>query len=457
MRYDLIVLGGGPAGYLAAERAGQAGMKTLCIEKRRLGGTCLNEGCIPTKTLLYSAKLYDGVRHGGAYGVTVQGAQVDHAAVLARKDKVVERLVRGVSASLKASKVQVVAEEGTVLPRNSPEFRVQVAGEIYEASRLLIASGSHPVIPALPGIQEGLGQGFILTNREILQMKHVPRRLAVVGGGVIGLELASYFNSIGSRVTVIEMMPQIAGNSDPELSSALQKMYEKQGVQFLLESRVTGFVPGAVRCEKDGTPLEVPADQVLLSIGRRPNVEGLGLERIGVRTQKGAVVTDEHMQTNIANVYAAGDVNGRFMLAHVAYREAEVAVNHMLGRRDQMRYRAVPSVVYTNPEMASVGETEQSAREKGMDVQVVKLPMEYAGRYVAENEEGGGLCKMVVSRDTHAIVGAQLLCNYASEFIVALAAFIELELPLEDIREIMFPHPAVCEIIREAAFQCHIS
>lgn len=457
MTYDFMVLGGGPAGYLAAERAGQAGLRTICIEKEHLGGTCLNEGCIPTKTLLYSAKLYDGVRHGAPYGVTASELSIDHRAVVRRKDQVVDRLVKGVAASLRASKVQVVAAEGTILKRTGKNFRVQAGADIYEAPRLLIATGSEPVVPPIPGVQEGLASGMVLTSREALMLQDVPKRLVVVGGGVIGLELAAYFNSVGFQVTVVEMLPHIAGANDTEITSILQGIYEKRGIRFRLDTKVTALTTRGIRCEQAGQALELPADRVLLSIGRRPRTAGLGLEHIAVNLQGGAVVTDEYMQTNIPNVYAAGDVNGRSMLAHVAYREAEVAVNHIVGQVDRMRYWAVPSVVYTNPEMSSVGETEATAREKGMDVQVIKLPMEYAGRYVAEHQEGGGLCKLVVRNQTKTIVGAQLLCNYSSEFIVALAAFIELELPLDSIKEIMFPHPAVCEIVREAVFQYRVS
>ena len=453
MSYDLIVIGGGPAGYLAAERAGQAGMSVLCIEKEHLGGTCLNEGCVPTKTLLYSAKLYDGVSHGAAYGVSANEAMIDHTAVIDRKDKVVSRLVKGVGAALKANRVKVVMAKAIILPRNGEQFRVQADDEIYEGSRLLIATGSTAVIPPIPGLEEGLESGFVMTNREILATRELPRKLAIIGGGVIGLEFAAYFCEIGCDVTVIEMMDHIAGPNDPDLVALLQKNCEKRGIRFLLNTKVVGITDHSILCERNGEPTELSVDRALLSIGRRANIAGLNLESIGVRTERGAVVTDEHMQTNIANVYAAGDVNGKSMLAHVAYREAEVAVHTMLGKRDFMRYSAVPTVLYTNPEMSAIGESEVSAKEKGIDFQIVKIPMEYAGRYVAENEEGGGICKLIIRNDTHTIVGAHFLCNYSSEFLVALAAFIELELPLDDIMEIIFPHPTVSEIIREAVFQ----
>lgn len=450
MSYDLIVLGAGPAGYLAAERAGQAGMKVVCVESEHLGGTCLNEGCIPTKTLLYSAKLYDGIRHGEAYGVTAENLQVNQAAVVQRKNKVVDTLVKGVGAALRASKVMVKMGDAKILPRTGAEFRVQVGDEVLEATRLLIATGSETVIPPISGVEAGMQQGFVLTSKEMLNLKTIPKTMVIVGGGVIGLEFASYFNSVGSTVTVVEMMDQIAGQIDRDAANKLRKIYRDRGIRILLNTKVCGIDGSCVQCRQGEQSYNLLADCVLLSIGREARTSNLGLENIGVITERGAVVTDEHMQTNVPNVYAAGDVNGKSMLAHVAYREAEVAVNNMLGKRDTMRYSAVPSVLYTNPEFSSVGETEASAKEKGMDVTAVQLPMEYAGRYVAENEEGGGFCKIVICNRTRRIVGAQFLGTYSSEFLVALASLIEIELPIDDIKEIMFPHPTVSEIIKEA-------
>lgn len=453
MQYDLIVLGGGPAGYLGAERAGAAGLSVLCIEKGSVGGVCLNEGCIPTKTLLYSAKLYDGAKHGEKYGVSAQGLAVDHAKVVARKNKVVKLLVGGVKAALKQNGVTLIEGEGRIEGRDENGFRVSVNGETHTAGKLLIATGSAPAVPPIVGLKEGMERGFVLTNREILALTEAPERLVVIGGGVIGLEMASYFNSIGSAVTVVEMLDHIAGENDAELTALLQKNYEKKGVRFILSARVTELAEGGVCYEKDGEACRVDADKVLLSIGRRANTAGLGLETIGVELARGAVVTDLHMRTNVPGVYAAGDVNGKSMLAHTAYREAEVAVNDMLGIADEMRYGAVPSVVYTNPELASVGETEATAKRNGLDVTTVKLPMRFSGRYLAENEGGDGIAKLVVERGSQRVVGMQALANYASEFISTAAVFVETGMTLAQVKKIIFPHPTVGEIIREAAWQ----
>ncbi|MBR2878815.1 MAG: FAD-dependent oxidoreductase, partial [Clostridia bacterium] len=366
MVYDLIVLGGGPAGYLAAERAGHAGLKTVVIEKRNLGGVCLNEGCIPSKALLYSAKIYDYARFSEKYGVTTTGATFDHAKAVARKEKVVNTLVGGIKAQMKANKVTVVDAEGKILGRDAEGFKVAAGDTEYVGKKLIIATGSMPILPPITGVKEGLETGMVLTNREILSLDAVPENLVIVGGGVIGLEMASYFNSVGSKVTVIEMLPKIAGPTDKEISDILLKNYQKKGVDFKLGCKVVEVTKDSVKYETEGQVLEVKADKVLMSIGRRAVTEGIGLETIGVETERGHIVTDRYCKTNVAGVYAAGDVNGVYMLAHVAYREAEVAVNNILGKKDIMRYDAVPSVIYTNPEVGSVGMTEDAAKEAGI-------------------------------------------------------------------------------------------
>lgn len=453
MVYDLIVLGGGPAGYLACERAGAAGLSVLLIEERNVGGVCLNEGCIPTKTLLYSAKLYDGAAHGEKYGVTAQELTLDHQRVVERKNKVVRTLVAGVKAALKEANVTIVSARGVIAGKNGEGFTVEAGGEGYTGKKLLIATGSSSALPPIPGLADALASGFAVTNRELLDLKEVPQRLAVVGGGVIGLELASYFCSAGSEVTVIEMLDHIAGENDPDLVGILQKNYEKKGVRFLLSTKVTSFDKNVVHCEKDGGELAVEADVALISIGRRANGAKIGLETIGVATERGAVITDAHMRTNVAGVYAAGDVNGRSMLAHTAYREAEVAVNDLRGIPDEMRYDAIPSVIYTNPELASAGETEYTARAKEMDVSAVAIPMRFSGRYLAENEGGNGMMKLVYENGSKRIVGMQALANYASEFIVEAATLITLGADADMVRHLVFPHPTVCEILREAAWK----
>ena len=450
--FDVIVIGGGPGGYLAAERAAHAGLKTLLFEKRSLGGVCLNEGCVPSKALLNSAKTYEHALHAADYGVTCADVKVNQEAVIARKAKVVRTLVSGVRAKMKGAGVTVVMEEAMIEGKDAEGITVSAAGKTYKGKRLIIATGSSNAVPPLPGLKENLG-GFVLTNREVLELKEIPEKFVVIGGGVIGLEMACYYSAVGSQVTVIEMLDHIAGPTDREISTMLQKELEKKGITFLLGHKVLSVESGAVVAEApDGQKKSIPADKVLLSIGRRANCMGIGLENIGVEFNRG-ITTDTMCRTNVPNVYAIGDVNGHHMLAHTAYREAEVAVNTIMGKGDNMRYHANPSVIYTQPEIASVGKTEEECKEKGIDYEVAKLSMRYSGRFVAENEGADGLCKVIVDKKRRNILGVHLIGAYAGEIIWGAAEMIEMQMRVQDARQIIFPHPTVSEIIRETLWE----
>ena len=455
--YDLAIIGGGPGGYTAAERAGAAGLSVVLFEKNELGGVCLNEGCIPTKTLLYSAKVFDYAKHADLYGVTVEGASFDYSKILKRKTKVVRKLVGGVKLKMKNSGVTVVGGEAVIAGPVAGGFVVSCGGTEYVTSRLLICTGSEAVVPPIPGIKEA--GDVIVTNREILALEEPPAELVVIGGGVIGMEFASFFNSIGSKVTVIEMMPKILGPMDSEISDLLQKQYAKKGVEFRLGCKVTGIEGDTVVYEDpEGNVCRVHGDKILVSVGRRARLEGYGLETLGVSlalTPAGrpyGIKVDDRMRTDVPDVYAAGDVTGFSLLAHTAVREAEVVVNDILGRDDKMSYKAIPGVVYTNPEVAGVGLTEDEAARKGIDVTVLKLPMAYSGRFVAENERGEGLCKILVCPSSHEVLGVHMLGNPSSEMIHSACIAIEQGMTVERLKEVVFPHPTVSEIIKETVF-----
>ena len=454
MTYDLLILGGGPAGFRAAERAGHFGLTAAIFEGKALGGVCLNEGCIPTKTLLYSAKLYDYAKGGARkYGVTTTGAELDHAYVIERKDKLVQKLVAGVEMQMKKARATVVRAFGRIEGRNEAgEFIVSANGEAYAGKNLLIATGSSAAIPPIPGLREALDSGFAVTNREILSLREVPKRLTVLGAGAIGLEMASYFNSAGSEVTVIEMLDRIGGRLDKDASSVLQRNYTARGVTFLTGCRAQRIEHGRVSGVKpDGTEFEVETDLVLAATGRKPNTDGIGLEMLGIELGvNGGIVTNSKMKTNVKGVFAAGDVNGKSMLAHTAYREAETAVNAIRGKSDRMKYDAVPTVIYTNPEAAAVGETEENARARGVNVKTLKLPMLFSGRYQAENEGGNGILKLVLDEEKH-ILGVTMVGNPASEIIAAAAMAVERGMTVNGFAKTIFPHPTVAEILRDAA------
>ena len=429
----------------------------MLFEKNELGGVCLNEGCIPTKTLLYSAKVFDYARHADLYGVSVEGASFDYSKILKRKTKVVRKLVGGVKLKMKNSGVTVVGGEAVIAGPVAGGFVVSCGGTEYVTSRLLICTGSEAVVPPIPGIKEA--GDVIVTNREILALEEPPAELVVIGGGVIGMEFASFFNSIGSKVTVIEMMPKILGPMDSEISELLQKQYAKKGVEFCLGCKVTGIEGDTVVYEDpEGNVCRVHGDKILVSVGRRARLEGYGLETLGVSlalTPAGrpyGIKVDDRMRTDVPGVYAAGDVTGFSLLAHTAVREAEVVVNDILGRDDKMSYKAIPGVVYTNPEVAGVGLTEDEAARKGIDVTVLKLPMAYSGRFVAENERGEGLCKILVCPSSHEVLGVHMLGNPSSEMIHSACIAIEQGMTVEQLKEVVFPHPTVSEILKETVF-----
>ena len=456
--YDLAILGGGPGGYVAAGRAGAAGLSVILFEKRELGGVCLNEGCVPTKTLLYSAKVYDYSKHADQYGVNVEGSSIDFGAIFKRKQKVVKKLVGGVKAQMKGACVEVVKGEAVIKGRGAEGITFTCEGQEYQARNLLICTGSEAAVPPIPGLREGLG-GVVVTNREILSLEEQPQRLVVIGGGVIGMEFASFFNSIGTQVTVVEMLPKILGPLDDEISAMLQAQYEKKGVEFHLSCKVVAVEGNDVVYEDpQGNTCRATGDKILVSVGRRANFAGIGLENIGVELALNpagrpyGIKVNEKMQTNIPGVYAAGDVTGFSMLAHTASREGEVAVNNILGKADHMRYNAIPGVVYTNPEVAGVGVTEAEAAKKGLDYTVLKLPMAYSGRFVAENERGEGLCKVIVGKQYHEVLGVHMLGNPCSEMIHSACMAIEQEMTVEQLKEVVFPHPTVSEILKETVF-----
>ena len=450
--FDVIVLGAGPGGYLAAERAGQAGLKALLIEKTHIGGTCLNEGCIPTKTLLRSSKLYHAAVSGAPYAVTVEGAKVDHAAVVQRKRNVTKALVAGVKGGLKASKVKTVEAEGIINGRDADGFSVTAAGETYHGKNLILATGSRPIVPGIEGLAEGIKDGFVLTSTELLELTEVPETLCVVGGGVIGLELGTYYAQLGTKIEVVEAAAKVAGSLDPEATDIIVKGCEALGMKFRLNTRAVSFGKGSVTVDCGGAKEEIKCDKVLLCIGRAANTDGYGLESIHVPVENRAIKVDEYCLTGIPGVYAIGDCNGTGMLAHVAYRQAEVAVNHILGKNDPMRWAVVPTLVHTEPEAAFTGMSPEEAKAKGIDAVGVKLTMNYSGLYLAENENGTGIMKATFDRKKKTMIGATIVGGPASELITICSMMIDNELPVERMKSYVFPHPTCAEIIREALF-----
>lgn len=446
MDFQLAIIGGGPAGYTAAERAGEKGISVVLFEKSSLGGVCLNEGCIPTKTLLYSAKVFDTVRNASKYAVAAGQHEVNLPKVISRKAKVVRKLVLGIKSRLAERHVEIVTGEARIIDKNT----VECNGEIYRCQSMILATGSETVVPPIPGTESVA----YWTHRDALECKELPQSLVIVGGGVIGMEFASFFNSLGVQVTVVEMMDEILRGIDREIAEMLRADYAKRGVRFLLQAKVTGLQADesgnmTVSYESQEGEGAVSAQKMLLSVGRRPVTKGFGLEALGLElTERGRIKVDSHMETSVAGVYACGDLNGVSLLAHTAVREAEVAVRHIMGESDAMSYRAIPSVVYTNPEVASVGKDEETLRAEGVAYRAIKLPMAYSGRFVAENEGVNGVCKVLVDEEDR-LLGLHMLGNPSSELIVLAGMMIEDGRRLPELKRYVFPHPTVGEIFRE--------
>ncbi|WP_291127610.1 dihydrolipoyl dehydrogenase [Dysgonomonas sp. UBA7698] len=448
MEFDIAIIGGGPAGYNAAEIAASNGLKTILFEKKYIGGVCLNEGCIPTKTLLYSAKTLDSIKNASKYGITLDNApSFDVSKIIDRKDKVVKKLTAGVSFKLSSYGVTVVKDTATITGEKDNKINISSGKESYSVKYLLLCTGSETVIPPI----KGLSDVDYWTSKEALEFGDLPKSLAIIGGGVIGIEFASFFNSMGVEVNVIEMMPEILGVMDKETSAMLRSDYAKRGIKFHLNTKVTEVTKKGVVVEKNGKTQTIESEKILVSVGRRAITTGFGLEALNVELLKNGVKVNEYMQTSHPRVYAAGDITGFSLLAHTAIREGEVAISHILGEDDKMSYKAIPSVVYTNPEIAGVGKTEEELTAKNEPFRVLKLPMAYSGRFIAENETGSGLCKIIVDNSDR-IIGCHMLGNPASELILLAGIAIENGSTVEEFRKHVYPHPTVAEIIHETLF-----
>jgi dihydrolipoamide dehydrogenase len=459
MKYFLAIIGGGPAGYTAAEKASKAGKDVVLFEQNALGGTCLNVGCIPTKSLLYGAKQYYNATHAQKYGVTAENVAFDYAAMQKRKTIVVRKLVAGIKQRLQNEHCTLVTGAATVVSYQPTVISIQCNGETYEAENLLICTGSTNFVPPIPGIKDN---PHVWDSTDALAATELPGKIIIVGGGVIGMEFATLYHELGVEVTVIEAMPTILPNLDQEIVSILKEKYQKAGIRILTETKVEEI--NGEKVKANGEWYE--ADRILVSVGRRANMQGLEA-LTDLEMHRGGIVVDEFMKTNLENVYACGDVTGKIMLAHVASRQAEVCVGRMLRQIPLQRiaYNAVPSVVYTNPEIASVGLTEEQVSafytemegpaglEKAGGVEtfyeVRKLPMTFSGRFMAENDGETGLCKMLIDSKNKTVLGVHMIGNPCSEFVAAASFAVRMGYTVSEMEQVIFPHPTVSEILHE--------
>ena len=440
-QYDVAVLGGGPGGYECAIRCAQLGLKTALIEARELGGTCLNRGCIPTKALLHGAEIYAEARHGGDFGLITHGLTLKYDRLAAYKDEKVKKLVSGIEALEKAHGVEVVRGFG----RLTGPHEMDVAGRKLTYDKLVLAMGSAPARPPVPGMETAH------TSDDVLTATQLPSGAVIIGGGVIGMEFATLFSALGKKVTIIEMMPEILPGCIPEITAKLKAAMKKRGVEFILGAKVVEVVKGrTVRFEKDGKVDERTSATVIVCAGRKPMTRDCGLESIGLETdRRGYIAVDDRMRTAVEGVYAIGDITGRIQLAHVASAQGMVAAANCAGQDKTMRYDRVPACIYTSPEIAWVGLSEEAAKAQGIETVVGGFNVAANGRSMVMNESAG-LVKLVAERGSGRILGCSIMAPRATDMIAEIAAVLELGGTVEQLASVIHPHPTVSEIVKEA-------
>lgn len=469
--YDVIIIGGGPGGYVTAIRSAQLGFKTAVVENKHLGGICLNWGCIPTKALLRSAEVYHYATHAEAYGLTVQGVGFDPAAIVKRSRGVSAQLNGGVAGLLKKNKVDViwgrasVPKVGTVKvdPANDTEYgkpntapRGALGAGSYTAKHIIVATGARPRV--LPGLEPD--KKLVWTYFEAMVPDAMPKSLLVVGSGAIGIEFASFYRTMGAEVTVVEVMNQVMPVEDAEIAQHAQKRFEKQGIKILLEAKVTGLAKGANDVTatvemKDGSKREIKVDRVISAVGVVGNIENLGLEALGVKTDRGCVVTDGLGRTNVPGIYAIGDVAGPPMLAHKAEHEGVLTIEGIAGKPvHAMDKRKIPGCTYCHPQVASVGLTEAKAKEAGYEVKVGRFPFIGNGKAIALGEPEG-LVKTVFDAKTGQLLGAHMVGAEVTELIQGFVVAMQLETTEEDLMHTVFPHPTLSEMMHESVLSAY--
>jgi dihydrolipoamide dehydrogenase len=453
MDYDLIVIGGGPGGYVAAIRAAQLGLKTALVEKDpTLGGTCLNVGCIPSKALLHSTEMVHFFQHGAAaHGISAKELKTDIAALMKKKEAVVKQLNQGVKTLVTKRKIDIVQGLASLAGAGKVLVKTDKGEQTLEAKHIILASGSVPV--ELPFMK--FDGKTVVSSTEAIAFDKVPEKLVVIGAGAIGLEIGSVWARLGSEVTVVELLPQIAPTYDKDVSKLAERLLSKQGLKFELGAKVTGVKQdkgkAVLTAERDGKKLEFPADKILVAVGRKPFTEGLGLDKAGVELDdKRRIKTDDHFRTTAAGVYAIGDVIAGPMLAHKAEEEGVACVELIAGKAGHVNYDLVPGVVYTDPEIASVGLGEDAAKEKGLKVNIGKFPFMANGRAIA-TDATDGFVKVIADAETDRLLGVQIIGRNASEMIATACAHMEYSGSAEDWARTMHAHPTLAESMKEAA------
>jgi len=449
VNYDIAIIGGGPGGYVAAVKAAQSGGKICLIEKGELGGVCLNEGCIPTKTLLNSVEILNTVRkcqEFGVSGVETSLAAINMEKLQQRKRRVIKKLTGGVGYLLRENGVKVYRGSAAFVNKDT----LKVNGEEIKAASIIIATGSHPAKRPGPVSADEKGmEAPIITSTEALELTEIPSEIIIVGGGVIGIEFAYIFARLGSKVTVVEMMEQILPMVDEEITAAVAKMLKGLGIEIFTAAKVSRITGPRVHFAHAGSERSIEAAKILLAVGRTPHTEGLNLETLGIKMKGSAIEVDEHMETNVPGIYAIGDVNGLSMLAHTASREGIIALEHILGHPSRMDYSRIPWAIYLQPEVGSVGLTEKQAREKFAEIKVGRFPLIANGKAVIEGKTQG-MIKVIIEPQYNEILGVHIYGPRATDMISEAVLAMNLEATAEEVTVAVHPHPTVAEIIPEA-------
>ena len=460
---DIVIIGSGPAGYVGAIRAAQLGAKVVIVERDSVGGTCLNVGCIPTKALLACVAVLDAVKNSAAFGVSVAGFDVDIAAMMSRKSSVVKRLVGGVESLFAKNKIRLVRGTARISDPHTVSVETPKGVQTIRASKIVIATGSVPALLPLPGFEIGEN---VWTSTEALSFDSAPKSLLIVGAGAIGLEAAYMFARFGTEVRVVEMMSQILPAADTEAANELMKCLKKAGIKFTLDATVTraeDIKRGKrvyIKSPPAGAGFEIPPQQeeeaaeyekVLVAVGRKAAISGIGLDEVGIKHDKRRILVDEHMRTNIPGIYAAGDCIGEPMLAHVGWTESIVAVEHAMGMDSKMNYRAFPACVYTTPECASVGLTETQARERHKDIRVGKFTFSHNGKAMAIGETEGFI-KIITEPRYGEILGVHMVGPHVTDMIIEAVVAMRNELTVDELVATIHPHPTLTEVTQEAAY-----
>ena len=448
MNYDIIVIGSGPGGYVAAIKASQLGAKVAIVEKNNFGGVCLNWGCIPTKTLLKNAKVYQYILNASKYGIDIpdpSSIKLNWGNMLSRKDNVIERLTSGVEYLLERNKVDIYRGFGRAIDKNS----IEVNEKVIRCKNLIISTGSTSIIPDIPGIKEGLASGFVATSKEALELPKIPKELVILGGGVIGIEFATLYSALGTKVTIVQKIEKILEFLDHDVTGEMEELLRKNNVDILYNSSILKVDGNKILVKHGGEERVLTPDHLLISIGRAANLEGL--ENLPLKTYKRGIVTNNKTESSIPGVYAIGDVNGIFNLAHVASAEGIVAVENILKKKEMtVDYNKVPNCIYTSPEMAAAGYNEADARKKFKDIIVSKFPLSANGKALAEGENTGFI-KIIAEAEYGEIVGVHIVAPTATDMISEIVTTMELEGTIYDLAKVIHPHPSLSEIVMEAA------